>query len=153
MGTGDYRTLRDPHRDPPSETGVKLFFTSASADLPAVEALFDCKFGRNPVATKLLPAHGRPWTCVCEIKPESLGFWPGLWKCVEARGRCLKGMRLIRLQVAALKTPGRRQIVGRVDVGCHAHVGRLDFDQFVGVERADQPARALVAFQAHRRFE
>jgi hypothetical protein len=30
----------------PSETGVKLFFTTASADLPAVEALFDGKFGR-----------------------------------------------------------------------------------------------------------
>ena len=30
----------------PSETGVKLFFTTASADLPVVEALFDGKFGR-----------------------------------------------------------------------------------------------------------
>jgi putative DNA primase/helicase len=30
----------------PSETGVKLFFTTAAADLPAVEALFDGKFGR-----------------------------------------------------------------------------------------------------------
>ena len=30
----------------PSETGVKLFFTTASTDLPAVEALFDGKFGR-----------------------------------------------------------------------------------------------------------
>jgi hypothetical protein len=30
----------------PSETGVKLFFTIAAADLPAVENLFDGKFGR-----------------------------------------------------------------------------------------------------------
>ena len=54
---------------------------------------------------------------------------------------------------AAAKALSGRQVVRRVDVKRHAHVGSLDFDQFAFAERADQPARALVAREAHRRLE
>ena len=51
------------------------------------------------------------------------------------------------------ETLGGRQIVRRVHVKRHTHVRRFDFDQFAFAERADQPARALVAREAHRRLE
>ena len=54
---------------------------------------------------------------------------------------------------AASKVLSGGQIAWRVDVKRHAHVGGLDFDQFAFAERADQPARALVAREAHRRLE
>ena len=46
-------------------------------------------------------------------------------------GRSRPRSRFAELEVAAAKTPGGRQIVRRVDIERHAHVGRLDFDQFV----------------------
>jgi hypothetical protein len=48
-------------------------------------------------------------------------------------------------------TPSDRQILSRVDVERHAKTGSLDFGQFIGVERANQSARAFVALEAHRR--
>jgi hypothetical protein len=65
-------------------------------------------------------------------------------------GRLIVSFRISR---STPKTPGGRQILWRVDVKRHAHVGSLDFDQFAFAERADQPARALVAREAHRRLE
>jgi hypothetical protein len=57
------------------------------------------------------------------------------------------------LNVAGSKAPRGRQIVGRVDVENRAWVRSRDFDARLGGQGSDEPARALVAFKAHRRFE